>query len=143
VALNLCFSFRRIERNQHRGFAAGTQNLSDPSGMLAKHNGVQLTVLPESDPLSIGREKKEFAALSVSRIDYAQLLVRFGVTVHGARPPAGSSTTFRMLKRRLDMLQDVDTHTRRLSWRWLAAAMVIAVSGGTNASIPRCDSPRG
>jgi beta-lactamase regulating signal transducer with metallopeptidase domain len=58
--------------------------------------------------------------------DYAQLLLRFGVTSRTATTAvAGASPTFQMLKRRLDMLKD--SQTRTAPWRWWGAALIVGL----------------
>jgi hypothetical protein len=57
--------------------------------------------------------------------DYAQLLLRFGVTSRTAAAVAGASPTFHMLKRRLDMLKD--SQTRTAPWRWWGAAVIVGL----------------
>jgi beta-lactamase regulating signal transducer with metallopeptidase domain len=58
--------------------------------------------------------------------DYAQLLLRFGVTSRTVTAAvAGASPTFHLLKRRLDMLKDSQTQTA--PWRWWGAALIVGL----------------
>ena len=74
-----------------------------------------------------GCDTQTIALLDADPAEYGQLLLRFGI-MPGALPAiGGASTTFRMLKRRLVMLQDSQARARQWSWRWWAVAAVVAV----------------
>lgn len=66
-------------------------------------------------------------ALDVAPDDYGQLLVRFGVAGHRlAWSAGGASGSGAVLRRRLDMLQHLSSHSRRSAWL-VAALIAVAI----------------